>query len=98
MGRRVPRIAREPRSSERILVLDGRTIEALACVRSLGRAGYWVAVGGKRRWPLASWSRYCRASYHYPDETLEGFAGLRRWAQRHNIGVVLPLTEATTLL
>src|SRR5213079_1612889 len=40
---------REGMMSERVLVLDGRTIEALACVRSLGRAGYWVAVAGKLR-------------------------------------------------
>src|SRR5437773_1177171 len=84
--------------SERVLVLDGRTIEALACVRSLGRAGYWVAVGGKLRWPLASWSRYCRARFHYPKETLAGFAALRTWAHRNEIRVVLPLTEATSQL
>ncbi|PYO80136.1 MAG: hypothetical protein DMD67_01175, partial [Gemmatimonadetes bacterium] len=97
-GRTIHRSPRAPMNTDRILVLDGRTIEALACVRSLGRAGYWVAVGGKRRWPLASWSRYCHASYHYPEETLDGFASLRRWAQQHNVRVVLPLTEATTQL
>jgi len=84
--------------SERVLVLDGRTIEALACVRSLGRAGYWVAVAGKLRWPLASWSRYCRARFHYPKETLAGFAALRTWAHRNEVRVVLPLTEATSQL
>src|SRR2546422_7681175 len=84
--------------SERVLVLDGRTIEALACVRSLGRAGYWVAVAGKLRWPLASWSRYCRARFHYPKETLAGFAALRTWAHGNEVRVVLPLTEATSLL
>src|SRR5207247_7056685 len=84
--------------SERVLVLDGRTIEALACVRSLGRAGYWVAVAGKLRWPLASWSRYCRARFHYPKETLAGFAALRTWSHRNEARVVLPLTEATSQL
>src|SRR5207237_8197625 len=62
--------------SERVLVLDGRTIEALACVRSLGRAGHWVAVAGNLRWHLASWSRCCRARFHYREETLGGCAGL----------------------
>lgn len=85
-------------TAERILVLDGRTNEALACVRSLGRAGYWVAVAGKGRWPLASWSRYCRASRRYPGETLAAFAPLRTWARRQGVQVVLPLTEATSLL
>src|SRR5437870_13522177 len=84
--------------SERVLVLDGRTIEALACVRSLGRAGRWVAVRGKLRWPLASWSRYCRAGFHYPKPTLAGFAALRTWAHRNQARVVLPHTEATRLL
>src|SRR5256712_12293188 len=84
--------------SERVLVLDGRTIEALACVRSLGRAGYWVAVGGKLRWPLASWSRDCRAGFHSPKRRIAGFAALRTWAHRNEVRVVLPLTEATSLL
>ena len=84
--------------AERVLVLDGCSIEALACVRSLARAGYWVAVGGKRRWPLASWSRYSRARVHYRNETLAAFATLRAWAHRHGIQVVLPLTEATSQL
>ncbi len=85
-------------TAERILVLDGRTIEALACVRSLGRAGYWVAVAGKGRWPLASWSRYCGARFNYPRETLAAFAALRSWAHAQGIHVVLPLTETTSLL
>lgn len=85
-------------SAKRILVLDGRTTEALACVRSLGRAGHWVAVAGKRRRPLASWSRYSRTSCHYAEDTIAGFAALRDWARRHEIEVVLPLTEATTVL
>ncbi len=85
-------------TAERILLLDGRTIEALACVRSLGRAGYWVAAAGKGRWPLASWSRYCHASFHYPRETLAAFTALRAWAHGQGVQVVLPLTEATSLL
>jgi predicted ATP-grasp superfamily ATP-dependent carboligase len=85
-------------SPERILVLDGSTTEGLACVRSLGRAGHWVAVAAKRRWPLASWSRYCRASFPYRRETVEAFTRLRAWAHKKNVRVVLPLTEATNLL
>src|SRR2546429_9662734 len=84
--------------SERVLVLDGRTIEALACVRSLGRAGDWVAVGGQLRWPLASWSRYCRAGFHSPKETLAGFPALRTSAHPDEGPVLLPLTDATRLL
>jgi len=32
-----------------VLVLDGQTNQALACVRSLGRAGYDVLVASDRR-------------------------------------------------
>jgi len=83
---------------ERVLVLDGHTIEALACVRSLGRAGYWVGVAGRRRWPLAGWSRYCRRRFHYRRETLAAFASLRAWVHAQGVRVVLPLSEATSLL
>lgn len=85
-------------TAQRILVLDARTNEALACVRSLGRAGYWVAAAGKGHWPLAGWSRYCRARFYYPRQTLAAFAKLRDWAQALGVQVVLPLTEATSLL
>ena len=85
-------------TAHRILVLDARTNEALACVRSLGRAGYWVAAAGKGRWPLASWSRYCRAQFYYRRQSLAAFATLRDWAHALGVQVVLPLTEATSLL
>src|SRR5205807_1818677 len=42
---------------DRVLVLDGYSNAALACVRSLGRAGYTVLVASHRRWPLAAASR-----------------------------------------
>src|SRR5437588_5414 len=45
----------------RVLVLDGQTTQALACVRSLGRAGYDVLVASDCRWPLGAWSRHSRA-------------------------------------
>src|SRR5438876_1163511 len=57
-GRTIDRSPRAPMNTVRTLVLDRRTIEARAGVRPPGRAGYWVAVGGKRRWPLAGWARH----------------------------------------
>lgn len=84
--------------AERVLVLDGYTNEALACVRSLGRAGYWVAVASHRRWPWAAWSRHCRGRCWHREETPEGFAAARAWAHTHGVSIVFPLTELASLL
>jgi len=79
--------------SDRVLVLDGYSNAALACVRSLGQAGYTVFVGSHRRLPLAAWSRYCAGTCWHATETLQGFATARAWAHAHRVGIVLPLTE-----
>jgi predicted ATP-grasp superfamily ATP-dependent carboligase len=81
-----------------VLVLDGQTNQALACVRSLGRAGFRVLVASDRRWPLAAWSRYCDGQFRLPGETLPAFARLRAWAARERVSIVLPLTERACLL
>ena len=78
---------------DRVLVLDGYSNPALACVRSLGRAGYTVFVASHRRWPLAAWSRYCAGTCWHAEETLQGFATARAWAHAHGVRIVLPLTE-----
>ena len=82
----------------RVLVLDGETNYALACVRSLGRAGYTTFVADKARWPLAAWSRYCEASFRLQGETLASFAELRVWAAARAVTTVLPLTELSAVL
>ncbi len=83
---------------ERVLVLDGQTNQALACVRSLGRAGYDVVVAATRRRPLAAWSRFSRARFRLQGETVAAFAELRRWARDRGVNVVLPLTERACIL
>jgi len=83
---------------ERVLVLDGQTNQALACVRSLGRAGYDVFVAATRRRPLAAWSRFSRDSFRLQGETVAAFAELRRWARARGVDVVLPLTERACIL
>ncbi|HVH69055.1 MAG TPA: ATP-grasp domain-containing protein [Gemmatimonadales bacterium] len=82
----------------RVLVLDGQTNQALACVRSLGRAEYDVLVASDRRWPLAAWSRHCTDGFRLAGETLAAFAQLREWAARAHVDVVLPLTERSCVL
>ena len=84
--------------TSRVLVLDGSTTQALACVRALGRAGHTVFVAGVGRRPLAAWSRHCQARFRLADETLTAFAALRAWAQHNGVQVVLPQTERSCIL
>ena len=88
-------IAAAPRP---VLVLDGQTNQALACVRSLGRAGHKVYLASHYRWPLARWSRFVSGHHRLAGETLAAFAELRRIAAEWGVGVVLPLTERACLL
>ena len=85
-------------TQERVLVLDGHTNQALACVRSLGRAGHEVLVASHRRWPLAAWSTYCRGRFRLAGETVAAFAEVRGWARERGVTIVLPLTERACLL
>ncbi len=86
------------KQTKRILIIDGHTNQALACVRSLGHAGYTVFVASHQRFSLATWSRYCAGSYRIKEQSVPAFASLREWAQRQNIQVVLPVTERSCLL
>lgn len=85
-------------ASLRVLVLDGQTNQALACVRSLGRAGYVVFVASRRRRPLAAWSRWAAGHRRLGAETPGEFADLRAWAVHQGVSVVLPMTERSCLL
>lgn len=85
-------------ASDRILVLDGQTNQALACVRSLGKAGYEIKVASHQRMSLGTWSRFCSASFHLKGQTIEAFAKLREWAISEGVNIVLPLTERSCVL
>lgn len=82
----------------RVLILDGHTNQALACVRSLGRAGYDVLVASRRRRPLAWWSRFTLEGVQLAGETVAAFAALRDWARQRNVQTVLPVTERSCRL
>ena len=82
----------------RILVLDAHSNPALACVRSLGQAGYRVLAASPVRMPLASWSRHCRGSFRYEGPTLPAFRKVREWARRQEISIVLPVSEESCAL
>lgn len=83
---------------DRILVLDGHTNQALACVRSLGRAGFEVLAASHRRLPLSAWSRYCRSYIRLDGENIESFTLLRERARKEGVNIVLPVTERSCLL
>ncbi len=85
----------------RILVLDGNQNQAVACVRSLAAQGHVVWVGESRGWSKAGWSRYCSGSFQYasPERDAEGFlADVGAEAGKGTGTLILPMTEATTLL
>jgi predicted ATP-grasp superfamily ATP-dependent carboligase len=86
------------KSPERILVLDGHTNQALACVRSLGLAGYEILVASHQASPLAKWSRHCRAHFKLSEQSKESFAELREWAAAQGAWLALPMTERSCVL
>jgi predicted ATP-grasp superfamily ATP-dependent carboligase len=84
----------------RILVLDGNENQAVACVRSLARAGHHVSVGSDSPWSKASWSRWCSGHFYYPSPQVDAGAFVGRIAAeaaRDHGTLVLPMTERTTL-
>jgi len=84
----------------RILVLDGNENQAVAAVRSLAKAGHSVVVGSSHSWSKAGWSRFCGATFQYPAPQVDAERFVKAIAERagqERGGLVLPMTEATTL-
>jgi predicted ATP-grasp superfamily ATP-dependent carboligase len=85
----------------RVLILDGNENQAVACVRSLARAGHTALVGAASSWSKAGWSRSCAGTFRYPapEQDVAAFvARVAEVASRQPGGaLVLPLTERTTL-
>lgn len=84
----------------RVLVTDGDQRSALAIVRSLGRAGYIVAVASLSGHSMAGASRYAAAEIKVADplNTPHDFVrDLRNRIRSLDIGIVLPVTEPSLL-
>jgi len=84
----------------RILVLDGNENQAVACVRSLARAGHIVHVGSSTAWSKAGWSRFSSGAFVYPSpvDDVEAFvAAIVDQLRLVKDALVLPMTEETTL-
>jgi predicted ATP-grasp superfamily ATP-dependent carboligase len=87
-------------NSRVVLVTDADQRAALAVVRSLGRAGHRVLVGGPRRLSLAGASRFCSARIALPDAIAEPekFAEETIAAVTGNaVDVLIPITEGSLL-
>jgi predicted ATP-grasp superfamily ATP-dependent carboligase len=85
----------------RILVTDSDNRSALATVRTLGRRGHVVIVGGERHPSLASVSRHCAKfeAYPSPNHDPEAFVNaVATICASQKIDVLLPMTEVSTLL
>ena len=79
-----------------VIVTDGETRTALACVRALGRRGVPVHVLATRRGALAAASRHCRRVHAVPDPEREPAAwgaAVRAAAAVLPGAVLLPVTE-----
>ncbi|MDQ3134223.1 MAG: ATP-grasp domain-containing protein [Acidobacteriota bacterium] len=84
----------------RIIVLAGNENQAVACVRSLARAGHQVSVGAHTSWSKAGLSRDCQNSFTYPAPQADADAFVKRVveeARREPETLILPMTERTTL-
>src|SRR5262245_44775715 len=82
----------------KIIVLDGNENQAVACVRSLARAGHQVVVGAPTAWSKAGWSRYCERTFVYPAPDVSAFIErIVQEARREPGALVMPMTEQTTL-
>lgn len=84
----------------KVLVLDGNENQAVACVRSLARAGRSVVVGSDSSWSKAGWSRFSRGSFQYTPPQADAHAfveGIVEEVKREPGTLVLPMTERTTL-
>ena len=79
------------------LLTCGHTRASLAAVRSIGRAGHAVAVGGQHRPSLAMWSRYSTTSLLLPEPLLDPKAFVMKLAEEtsgRRIHAVFPGTDA----
>lgn len=84
----------------RILVLDGNQNSAVACVRSLTRAGHSVWVGSSCPVAKAGWSRACRGTFRYPGREQDVDAFVRCIAAEVSCEsgtLVLPMSDKTLL-
>jgi predicted ATP-grasp superfamily ATP-dependent carboligase len=85
----------------KVLVLDANQRSALAVIRSLGRRGVPVIAADQAAASLGGGSRYALTSVQYPDPAkspLRFLEQITAIVRHHNVGMVLPATDLTTML
>ncbi|WP_157972743.1 carboxylate--amine ligase [Haloprofundus halophilus] len=93
-----PKTASDP---PRVLVLDGDGPAALRVVRSLGRRGVDVTVGGTSRTGLGMFSRYADGRYVYPDpasDYRQFVDDLRGYLAANDVFAVIPVSDTSSLV
>lgn len=84
----------------KILVTDGRSLAALAAIRSLGKDGHTIHCGESFKHNLSSYSKYVnsRVVYPDPDEDSDEFVKfLLKECRQESYDFVIPVRDATTL-
>ncbi|SEP29727.1 ATP-grasp domain-containing protein [Halogranum amylolyticum] len=87
--------------SNKILILDARSLSGLAFVRSLGLAGNEIHVGESFKQNLSRYSRFANKSVVYPnpEDNKEKFhTFIKSLAEREKYDVILPMRDITTVL
>ena len=86
-----PLLTNQMRSNCRVLVTDAHTLGAIACIRSLGRAGYVVHACSERQNALGLFSRFASATVICPPYSDAHYLDwLRTYIRENQIRVILP--------
>ncbi|RQG96177.1 carboxylate--amine ligase [Natrarchaeobius oligotrophus] len=83
------------------LVTDGRSLAALAIIRSLSRKGYTIHCGESFKHNLSSYSKYVdgRVKYPDPEDDPDGFVEyLHAGCEQEGYDLVVPVRDHTTIL
>lgn len=83
-----------------ILITDGQSRQALAAVRSLGRAGLHVMIAEREKITLAGCSRFAAKTFVYPDPTEDEdgcVSALETIILAEHVTMVLPMTDRSLI-
>lgn len=83
------------------LVTDGRSLAALAIIRSLGRNGHTIHCGESFKHNLSSYSRYAdgQVTYPEPEDNPDAFVEYLQIAcEQESYDLIIPVRDDTTIL
>ncbi len=85
----------------KILVLDGRSLAALAIARSFGEKGFEVHCGEEFSLNITSFSKYIRKTWIYPSPESQPdrfIEEIKRLTDKEKFDMIIPVRDAATLL